>query len=232
MHVCICLIAVEFQAPGQTRLCLRDETKQSDVTLGLWCMGLMRSASVGGVCVFECEDGLQMVGGWRDLWIYGGSAGPACGTGDRERGRFCNGWWLYEVTTWGVLPVFTDRSLGLIVKDFSGWLIQRSHTLGWGGRICPVCASLFKTFMNSGKRKILMRLSTSRCLHVKKRPNALHCYVLYFVTLIFRQSFQKHTSGGNMCSNLLIVSTSLSRQEQWALTDYWQVPQFVFQMGI
>lgn len=46
----------------KTRLCLRDETKWNDVTLGLWYMGLMRSASVGGVCVSECEDGLQMAG--------------------------------------------------------------------------------------------------------------------------------------------------------------------------
>lgn len=86
---------------------MRDETKQSDVTLGLRYTGLMRSPSGGGVC--EREDGLQMAGRPRDLWMNGGSKAQACG----KRGAF----------RW-------DGAFGLIGEGFLLWC---SRTLGGGG---------------------------------------------------------------------------------------------------
>lgn len=100
---------------------MRDETKRSDVTLGLWYMGLMRSPSVGGVYVSEREDGLQMAGRPRDLWTNGGSAVRACGKEAGLEAAFQR----EEL----FLCLWTGR-LALPVKDFAGWLLQLSHTLG------------------------------------------------------------------------------------------------------
>lgn len=65
----------EVHMCAQTSLCLSmSETNGSDIMPGVLYMGLVRvrSMSVGGVCVSECEDGLQMAGWWRfmdEQWL-------------------------------------------------------------------------------------------------------------------------------------------------------------------
>lgn len=59
---------------AQMSLCLYNEINWSDIMLGLLYMGLVqvRSMPVRGVCVSECEDGLQMAGWWRfmdEQWL-------------------------------------------------------------------------------------------------------------------------------------------------------------------
>lgn len=60
---------------AQTSNCLSmSETNGSDIMPGVLYMGLVRvrSMPVGGVCVSECEDGLQMAGWWRfmdEQWL-------------------------------------------------------------------------------------------------------------------------------------------------------------------
>lgn len=190
----LCLITVDFQASEQTKLRLRDETKWSDVTLGLWYMGLMRSASVGGACVSEWEDGLQMAGRRRDLWMNGGEhVGQQTG---REAGFLIASWclivshvyrWSFWLHWWGILLV--------------------------GGLICPVCASLLKVFMNKGKGEALVRLSASRCL--QRRYSGQYTVIFCFKPLTRRQSFQKLTSA----SDRELVPSRQEPSTYWRMTD-------------
>lgn len=204
----LCLITVDFQASEQTKLRLRDETKWSDVTLGLWYMGLMRSASVGGACVSECEDGLQMAGRRRDLWMNGGEhVGQQTG---RDAGFLMASWclivshvygWIFWPQWWGILP--------------AGLSSVHTHWNEAGGLICPVCASLLKAFMNKGKGEALVRLNASRCLQM--RYSGQYTVIFCFNPLIRRQSFQKLTSASDR--ELVLHRADKSRGHIWRMTD-------------
>lgn len=115
----LCVITVDFQASEQTKLHLRDETKWSDVTLGLWYMGLMRSASVGGACVSECEDGLQMAQRRRDLWMNSGEhVGQQTG-----RGKFSYGQLMADCS-----PCLWMDLLASMVRNCAGPVCTHTHT--------------------------------------------------------------------------------------------------------
>lgn len=203
----LCLITVDFQASEQTKLRLRDETKWSDVTLGLWYMGLMRSASVGGACVSECEHGLQMAGQRRDLWMNGGEhVGQQTG---REAGFLMTSWCLIVSHVYG--RRFNGEEFCCLAHPsvYKHWMSQA------GGLICPVCASLLKVFMNKGKEEALVRLSASRCL--QRRYSGQYTIIFCFNPLIRRQSFQKLTSASDR--ELLVPQADKSHEHIWRMTD-------------
>lgn len=128
----------------------------------------------------------------------------ACGTGNREKGRFAYGQLLSDCFPW----MFWPKRWGISPVDSSS---VHTHWDEAGGLICPVCASLLKAFMNKGKAEALERLSTSRCLH--KRYWGHYTVVFCFTHLILRQSFQKHTSASDIYRKLIGAP---SRKEPWA----------------
>lgn len=146
-------------------VCVCDETRRSDVTLGLRYTGLMRSASVGGVCVCEREDGLQMAGRRRrfmdERWLGGGS------TWDRATETGAVFWVFFFLVMDGCclrvalqlkffLCLRTDR-LGLM-GERSGWLAVK-HTLGRD--VTTDLSSFCVTKRGKGEA---LRWRTSRCL--------------------------------------------------------------------
>lgn len=166
----LCLITVDFQASEQTKLRLHDVTKWSDVTLGLWYMGLMRSASLGGACV--------SVWGWPpDGWTvkrFMDEWWRACGTADRKRGRFSYGQLMSDS-----FPCSWMELLASMVRNFAGWLIQCSHTLKWGRwtDLSSLCISA-QSIHEQWKRGSLGEIKRFK-MFTKEIFQAVYCYILF-----------------------------------------------------
>lgn len=149
------LIMVEFQASGWTRLCLRDGKKaersgvMSHLGSGTW-------DSWGHLLweEFTCMS-VKMASRWLDgQEIYGWTVALRCEPVGKMRV------WKRRFNVRSISCVY-----GQSVWPYR-WRILLAASWGeMGWLICPVCASLPKTFMKSGKGESLIWWSISRCSH-------------------------------------------------------------------
>lgn len=98
----------------------------------------------------------------------------ACGTADRERGRFSYGQLMSDC-----FPCLWMDLLASMVRNFAGWLIQCSHRLGWGRwtDLSSLCISA-QSIHEQRKRGNLGEIKCYK-MFTKEIFRAVYCYILF-----------------------------------------------------
>lgn len=141
----------------------------------------------------------------------------ACGTADRKRGRFCFGQLMSDC-----FPCLWMELLASMVRNFAGWLIQCSHTLGWGRwtDLSSLCISA-QSIHEQRKRGSLGEIKRFKMFR-KEIFREVYCYIL------FQSSDTQTELSEVLVTENVVHRADKSREHIWRMTDRIETRKKIF----